>query len=306
MSNATTTPTVLQSWLGAFRLRTLPLAAASILLGGFLAFGAGSGSWSILLLCLLTALLLQILSNLANDYGDFVSGIDAERQGPTRYVQAGLITQKQMLRAIVICALLAAVVGLVLVIYAVGIGRLPWVLLFVGLGGASVYAAITYTAGNNPYGYVGLGDVAVLVFFGWVGTLGTYFLQTLTLNWLLLLPATAVGLFAVGVLNINNIRDLESDRKAGKRSIPVRLGARGARIYHWLLLGSGVLCATLYVLLTAPTAWHFLFVLALPLLLRNGLTVWRATTPAEVAPMLKQMSLSTLVFVLTFGVGHLL
>lgn len=295
-----------QPWIGALRLRTLPLATASILLGAFLAAADGTFDFIVTLLCLLTALTLQILSNLANDYGDFVHGADAERVGPLRYVQSGLITPAAMRRAMALTAAIAAVLGLALIIRAVGLARLPVALAFVAIGGAALWAAISYTAGRNPYGYIGLGDLFVLIFFGWAATLGTYYLQALTLRWSLLLPATAAGLLAVGVLNVNNIRDIHSDAVAGKRTVPVRLGLARARRYHLFLLTAAAALALLYVTIEFRSAWQFLFLLTVPALVRNGWIVAHAEPPHGVAPMLKQLSLSTLLFVLTFGIGQLL
>ncbi|MFO7681179.1 MAG: 1,4-dihydroxy-2-naphthoate polyprenyltransferase [Chloroflexota bacterium] len=307
MTEAITQPTKKQAWLAAMRPRTLPLAVASSIMGGFLAAANGVFSWTVTLLCVLTAVCLQILSNLANDYGDSVHGADhVDRAGPKRAVQTGLISASAMKRAMGIFALLSAVTGLTLVIVALGVAALPFVLLFVALGGAAIWAAISYTAGSKPYGYAGLGDIFVFIFFGWVGTLGTYFLQAQAWNWLVLLPATSVGLLSVAVLNVNNIRDIDSDRQAGKNSIPVRIGPHKARIYHWILLISAVLGAFLYVGLTYESVWQFLFVLAVSLLVKNGTAVWRTTDPLKLNPMLKQLSLSTLVFVFTFGLGQIL
>ncbi|MCA9972898.1 MAG: 1,4-dihydroxy-2-naphthoate octaprenyltransferase, partial [Anaerolineales bacterium] len=253
-----------------------------------------------------TAVFLQILPNLANDYGDSVHGADhVARLGPQRAVQSGLIPARAMRRAIALCALLAVGSGLALLWAAFGRDAWQFVLLFVGLGAAAIAAAVAYTNGKRPYGYVGLGDLFVLIFFGWVGVLGTYFLQAQALAWPLLLPATSCGLLAVAVLNVNNIRDIESDRLAGKQSIPVRLGPRRARVYHWLLLAAAVGTAVLYVLLAYRTPWQFLFVLALPLLWRNGTAVSGTTDPRRLNPLLKQLSLATLFFIVTFGVGQL-
>lgn len=294
----------INAWIEAVRPRTLPLATASIGMGAFLAAANGVFDGVITALCLLTAVLLQILSNLANDYGDSVHGADAAgRQGPLRAVHSGLVTPRQMKLAIGGTAVLSIIFGLTLIWLAFGREALLWVVVFALLGGLAIMAAITYTAGSKPYGYAGLGDIAVLIFFGWVAVLGTYFLQAKALDWTLLLPATSVGLLAVGVLNVNNIRDLVSDRKAGKRSLPVRLGPRRARVYHGLLLATAVLLALFYVLIHYTSPWQFLLLLSVPLLTRNGIGVWRAQTPRQVAPFLKQMALATLFFVFTFGLG---
>lgn len=306
MSTATTTrrPSI---WLHAARPRTLPLALASIIVGTGLAIGHGAANWLVAALSVLTAILLQILSNLANDYGDSLHGADhVARQGPSRAVQSGLVTPAAMRRAMLITALLAAASGLLLLWFAFGREAFSSTLTFILLGGAAIVAAITYTAGKMPYGYAGLGDLAVLLFFGWVGVLGSYFVQTTRLDAALLLPATACGLLAVAVLNVNNIRDMESDRQAGKRSIPVRLGLARARRYHWALLGLAFLLATSYVLLTYSSAWQLLYVLTLPLLLRNGLAVGRTDELPTLNPWLKQMSLTTLAFAVLFAVGQAL
>lgn len=295
-----------QAWLQAARPRTLTLALAGIALGLFLAAAQGPLRWGPAVLTIVTALLLQILSNLANDYGDSLHGADsAERSGPLRAVQSGAISAAQMRRAVALTALLAVVSGLALLWLAFGVQGLWLALLFALLGAAAVWAAVAYTASSNPYGYRGLGDLFVFIFFGLVAVAGSYFLQTQTLPALVLLPATSCGLFSVAVLNVNNIRDIESDHRAGKITIPVRLGPQRARIYHWALLLGGLGAALVYVVATYRSPWQFLFLLSAPLIIRNGLAVWRAQTPAELDPLLKQMSLTTLVFVVLFGVGGL-
>ena len=297
----------MKAWLYAARPRTLALAIAGIVLGLFLAAARAEVRWLPAVLTLLTAVLLQILSNLANDYGDSLHGADHdERSGPRRAVQSGMISAEQMRRAMLLTAACAMLSGLVLVWMAFGARAIWLVALFLLLGAAAVWAAIAYTASSNPYGYRGLGDLFVFVFFGLVAVGGAYFLQTASLPPVVLLPAASCGFFAVGVLNVNNIRDIDSDRRAGKRSIPVRLGAHRARIYHWVLLLGGLGAALAYVLLTYRSPWQFLFLLSAPLFIRNGLTVWRAQASEALDPMLKQLSLSTLFFVLTFGVGQVI
>lgn len=276
-------------------------------MGSFLAGADGGFRWLVTLLCGFTAVFLQVLSNLANDYGDSVHGADhVERTGPSRAVQSGLVSAESMKRAMLFFAGLSLITGLSLLLVSLGVQAVVWLVIFAVLGGAAVWAAINYTAGNNPYGYVGLGDLFVLIFFGWVGVMGTYFLNTQQVNGLILLPATSCGLLAVAVLNINNIRDIESDKLAGKSSIPVRIGPARARHYHWLLLGLALLCAVVYVLLTNESPFQWLFLFTVPLLWRNGRLVATTFDPPKINPLLKQMSLITLVFVLLFGVGQLL
>ncbi len=294
-------------WLAAMRPRTLPLAVASIVMGSALAAARQPFSWPVAILCVLTAVLLQILSNLANDFGDSQHGADhAQREGPKRAVQSGAISEKAMLRAMAIVALLSMISGLALLWFAFGAEAREFFILFILLGALAIIAAVAYTAGLKPYGYAGLGDLAVLLFFGWLGVMGTYFLHTQRFDWTIILPATCSGLLAVAVLNVNNVRDAESDRLAGKRTIPVRVGPKKARVYHWLLLTTAVLAACIYVLLVYSSIWQFLFLLAVPLLINNGLAVWRTYLPREINPLLKQLSLVTLLFVLLFSIGQLL
>ena len=254
------------------------------------------------MLCVTTTIFLQILSNLANDYGDSINGADsAERKGPSRAVQSGAISAEQMKFAVVFFIILCLVSGIALLFVSFG---LNWnaILFFFGLGLLSIVAAIAYTVGKKPYGYAGLGDLSVLLFFGLVGVMGSYYLFTQRLSWYEILPALSCGFFSIGVLNINNIRDIESDKKAGKFSIPVRIGRQKAITYHWFLLISGLLSSTVYSLLTYQSPWQFLFLLSAPLFIKNVLTISQKPS-SELDPYLKQMALSTLLFVILFGIG---
>ena len=299
----------MKHWISAARPRTLPLALSSILMGSFLAAGHHSFSWTIFALAVITTTCLQVLSNFANDYGDTVSGVDSvERTVATRAVHTGAITREQMTKAIILMSVISFISGSLLIYEGLKDTDSQTILAFFGLGVLAIIAAITYTVGKRPYGYMGLGDISVLIFFGWVGVLGTFYLHTHSLDWMNLLPASTCGLFAVGVLNINNIRDIESDIKTGKNSIPVRLGKAKAVIYHWFLLGGGFLCAVLYALLESSTfEWsHWLFIVIIPLLLKIGMGVQKGQKPADIDPFLKVMALTTLLFVLTFGIGQLI
>ncbi|HRI79241.1 MAG TPA: 1,4-dihydroxy-2-naphthoate polyprenyltransferase [Cyclobacteriaceae bacterium] len=292
-------------WIHAFRLRTLPLALSSIAMAGFLAASAGKFNGLIFFLCCLTTVLLQILSNLANDYGDSVNGADhADRKGPQRAVQSGAITLSQMKAAIVLFVLLCLASGSSLLLVSFG---LDWssVLLFFILGLLSIAAAVAYTVGKKPYGYAGLGDLSVLIFFGCVGVMGSLYLFTKEVQLTDLFPALSCGFFSIAVLNVNNIRDIESDRTAGKFSIPVRIGRKNAIVYHWFLLGSGWFAAIVYTALRYQSVYQFLFMIAIPLFIINGLAVSRKPS-AELDPYLRQMALSTLLFVILFGIGNLL
>ena len=296
-----------KAWLSAFRPRTLPLALASIMAGGFLAASHGQFRGSVVALAALTTVLLQILSNLANDYGDSQNGADSvHREGPQRAVQSGAISPAQMKKGMGVFGALSLLSGLLLLWVALGTAGAWMFAGFFGLGLAAIWAAVNYTAGAKPYGYAGLGDVSVFVFFGLVGVCGTYFLQTRSLPLAVLLPAAALGCFATAVLNVNNIRDIRSDALAGKITIPVRLGPVRARRYHAALLLLGFSCAVLYVVLTYHSAWQWLFLLSAPLLLRNARAVWQRQDSMQLDPLLKQMALTTLVFTLLFGLGQVL
>jgi 1,4-dihydroxy-2-naphthoate polyprenyltransferase len=293
---------MIKAWVQAFRLRTLPLALACIGMAGFLAAAAHQFDLLLFVLCCITTILLQILSNLANDYGDSINGADhAERTGPMRAVQAGIISAVQMKRAVIGFVLLSLFSGLSLLWFSFGWN---WraLALFFGLGLLSIAAAIGYTVGKKPYGYIGLGDISVLIFFGLVGVMGSYYLFTHSVTWMEILPAISCGVFSIAVLNINNIRDIESDRSAGKLSIPVRIGKPKAVTYHWILLIIGLASAIVYTLLQYQSPLQFLFLITVPLFIKNGLSVQKLPS-TELDPFLKQMALTTLLFVLLFGLG---
>jgi 1,4-dihydroxy-2-naphthoate polyprenyltransferase len=293
-------------WISAMRPRTLPLAIASIVMGSALAAAWEPFSWSVALLCVLTAILLQILSNLANDFGDSQHGADhGQRQGPVRAVQSGAVSERMMLAAMAITALISILAGLVLLWFAFGFDSREYFIMFIILGGLAILAAVAYTAGIRPYGYAGLGDLSVFIFFGWIGVMGSYFLQTQRFDWEIMLPATASGLLTVAVLNVNNIRDIDSDGQAGKKTIPVRIGPRKARVYHWILLLVAIVFAVLYVFMVLNSIWQFLFLLVVPLIVKHGFAVWRTYDPITLNPLLKQLSLITLLFVLLFSLGQL-
>ncbi|WP_425638588.1 1,4-dihydroxy-2-naphthoate polyprenyltransferase [Algoriphagus yeomjeoni] len=290
-----------EAWLHAVRLRTLPLALASIFAGSFLAVYKQVFRWEILLLASLTTIFLQILSNLSNDYGDTIHGADhQERQGPMRAVQSGLISLPEMKKAMYLFGILALASGLLLLYFAIQ----DWVLfgIFLGLGLVAIWAAISYTSGNNPYGYAGFGDISVFIFFGLLGVFGTFFLHSLDWDNSIIWIGIALGLFSTAVLNINNIRDIESDTTAGKKSIPVRIGRKAANIYNWILILGGNYCLLVFAFITKE--WTSLLALALfPLMIRIGINVQKGKDSQSIDPNLKKMALSTLVWVILFGIG---
>lgn len=294
-----------RAWLESLRPRTLPLAFASIVVGASLAWWQGVFDPAITLLALLTAGLLQILSNLANDYGDAEKGSDKpDRIGPLRGMQKGVITQQQMKVALIITVVLICLSGLALV--SVACHSLADVLGFLLLGLLSIIAAITYTVGTRPYGYMGLGDISVLIFFGWLSVVGSWYLQSHALTFPVFLPATASGLLATAVLNINNLRDIDSDRENGKNTLAVRLGPVLARRYHAGLLMGALLCLALFNLFWLHSLWGWLFVLAAPLLVRQTRYVIRELEPVAIRPMLERTVKGALLTNLLFALGVVL
>jgi len=283
-------------WLLAIRLRTLPLAVAAIVLGYGLTALQGEARFGVFLLALLTAVLLQILSNLANDYGDGVSGADnASRKGPQRMVNSGLISPSLMFRAVVLVAVLCGVSGLALLLLACW-GN--WVLFaaFLGFGFCCIVAALAYTMGKRPYGYRGFGDIMAGLFFGPVAVLGTAILCGLPIEspffTLALLPALAAGLCSTAVLSVNNIRDIETDLAAGKRTVAVVLGLSRACSYHATLIAFAVIFWGTFWLLVQPVAL-FSLVLVLPLCRATWRILMRPDDPANLVQQLHATSLST-------------
>ncbi|MEZ8989025.1 1,4-dihydroxy-2-naphthoate polyprenyltransferase [Vibrio breoganii] len=273
-------------WLSAARPKTLPLALTSIVTGSCLAYTHQQFSWSVSILALLTATLLQILSNLANDYGDAQQGTDnQDRLGPTRAIQSGEITAKQMKSAMVMCSLLSLAAGLTLILTSlttmVDIG------IFLGLGVLAIFCAIAYTVGKKPYGYIGLGDLSVYIFFGLLGVGGTFYLHTNAISADLFLPATATGLLAVAVLNVNNMRDIDNDRAFGKTTMAVRMGLAKAKHYHALLVLSAWLAYFIFVLNNHVS---FISLLLTSLILVPSLlhlrSLNRATDSLAIAPLM--------------------
>jgi 1,4-dihydroxy-2-naphthoate polyprenyltransferase len=293
-------------WINAARPRTLPLSLSSTLLGSCLAAADHSFNWYVFILASLTTVLLQILSNMANDYGDYINGKDtAERIGPARMVQSGRITPERMVTAIGVLAAVTLVCGSALIV--VGTRGTPafGIAVYFLLGLSAITAALKYTLGKNPYGYRGFGDIAVFIFFGLTGALGTYYLHTHQMRFDLLLPATSIGLLSVGVLNLNNLRDEQNDRRLAKRTLVVIIGTSRAKMYHMALLVTAVITGLAYTMLHYRSGFQFLFLLPLPLLLQNISVVFRNTQPAELNAELKNLSLTTLFFALAFGAGLL-
>lgn len=279
-------------WFQAIRPKTLPLAVLSILTGHALAAQTISISYSTLILTLLTAVLLQILSNLANDFGDTLKGTDnVERLGPKRVMQQGLISIRQMKQAIGITTGLVMVIGSALIQTSFDHQSEQYGFFF--LGAFAILAALGYTLGNKPYGYYGFGDLSVLIFFGWLGVLGSDYLQTGTFTFQYILPATGIGLFAVAVLNMNNLRDHDNDKKHGKNTLVVQLGLTKAKIYHLFLISSGFISLGFFCIVEQKPIQSGLFLILLPYAIHLGKLVLKTDETIDFIPqMAKTIRLS--------------
>lgn len=294
-------------WLSAMRLRTLPLSISGIILASCLAQYNGFFDWGIFALAILTTLSFQILSNLANDYGDGVKGTDnRERIGPERAVQSGKITPKELYSAIKVNILISIALAFMLVFRAFGIKHFLLTVLFFVLGIASVVAAVKYTVGSKAYGYRGLGDIFVFVFFGLVSVIGCYVLYAKQVDHIAFLPAVTIGLLSAGVLNLNNMRDRESDKKSNKITLAVKLGEKKARIYHNLLIVLAMAISGLFGVLYYTSPYNLIFMLAYIPLIVHLKKVNASANPRALDPELKKLALTTVLLSILMGIGYLL
>lgn len=301
-------------WIKAARLRTLPLSLSGIIMGAFIAkwrlYGeGGTWNWKIFALALVVTLLYQVLSNYANDYGDGVKGTDAKRvsEAETRAVASGKITAKQMKNAVILFSVLSFVATIALLYVAFIPNYMKEFYIFIGLGVASILAAIGYTVGKKPYGYMGLGDIFVFIFFGLVSVCGSYFLFTKTFSWDILLPGTAIGLMSMAVLNLNNMRDIESDKLSGKNSFALRIGFKNAMIYEMILLQLPLILILMFLAVNGffQTQNYYVFIvmiLMLPLMkLRRQ--IMAVKNPRELDPFLKQVGIMTFMIAVLTALG---
>ncbi|CAA7196629.1 1,4-dihydroxy-2-naphthoate octaprenyltransferase [Chryseobacterium potabilaquae] len=301
-------------WIKAARLRTLPLSLSGIIMGAFIAkwrlYGEGGiWDWRVLALALLVTLLYQILSNYANDYGDGVKGTDAKRaaEAETRAVASGKITAKQMKNAVILFSILSFVATIALLYLAFIPNYMTEFYIFIGLGVASILAAIGYTVGKKPYGYMGLGDIFVFIFFGLVSVCGSYFLFTKTFSWDILLPGTAVGMMSMAVLNLNNMRDIESDRHSGKNSFALRIGFKNAMIYEMILLQLPLILILMFLGLNgffqSQNYYVFIVMILLLPLMKLRRKIMAVKEPKELDPFLKQVGIMTFVMAILTAFG---
>ena len=287
------------------RLRTLPLSLAGISLGIMLACAGHSVPWYVILFTILTTVSLQILSNMSNELGDWLSGVDGQgREGPKYGIEGGGLTEDEMRSCIRIMVLVCCIFGL-------GMIRASFKTIFrfeseclVVLGAAAIWAAMHYTLGKKPYGYRGLGDIFVFLFFGLVPVTGGYFVCAQVIEPITLISGAAIGLFSVGVLNVNNIRDMKSDA-ANRVTVPLKLGEHRAKIYHTILITGGWCLMLLFTLLFTKGWQPYLYFITLPLYIKHLSGVWKRTG-RELDPMLPLLVISTFIFALLAGTGFIL
>ncbi|MEZ4811329.1 MAG: 1,4-dihydroxy-2-naphthoate octaprenyltransferase [Allomuricauda sp.] len=293
-----------KAWIQAARLRTLPLSLSGIIVGTALANKEGFFERGIFILALLTTIGFQVTSNFANDYGDGVKGTDNEdRIGPARVLQSGLLSRSSLKKGIAVSICITLLLAIWLIYRAFGIENLPLILLFFALGLMSIWAAIRYTMGSKPYGYKGLGDLFVFLFFGLLGVLGSMFLYTKALNWISLLPAVAIGLLCVGVLNLNNLRDVASDKKHGKYTLVVKMGYENGKRYHFLLITVALLCFVAYAWIEGFSLLQSFYIVAFLPIIVHLRKVVATDIPKELDGELKKLALSTFLLAILFFVA---
>ena len=301
-------------WIKAARLRTLPLSISGIIMGSFIArwkLLQNGETWDITIfaLALLVTLLYQVLSNYANDYGDGVKGTDKNRIGEAeqRAVASGKISASQMRNAVILFALLSLVATFYLLYKAFFPNFINEFYTFIGLGVACILAAIGYTVGKKPYGYLGLGDIMVFIFFGLVSVCGSYFLFTKSFDWDILLPASAIGLLSAAVLNLNNMRDIENDEKSGKKTLALRLGFKNAMIYEMIILVLPPILVLMYMMINhlqeQGKYYAFIFFVTIFPLMSLRRKIMAVKEPKELDPFLKQVAMITFVMSILVAIG---
>jgi len=298
---------MIKHYIEAARLRTLPLSISGIIVGSSIAASQGYFNWIIFTLALLTTVGFQIISNFANDYGDGVKGTDNNnRIGPKRAIQSGAITAKQMMKAIKISIILTLIVAVLLIYFSFGKDDFLNLSIFFILGIASIVAAMKYTMGEKAYGYSGLGDLFVFLFFGLLSVCGSYYLYTKQLDLTIFLPAFSVGFLSIGVLNLNNMRDMGSDIISGKHTLVVKIGIRLSKYYHYFLLLLSFLLTLVYIIINYKSQIQFLFILAYIPIVKHFIIVYKNTIPKQLDSELKKLAISTFVFSMLFGMGEIL
>lgn len=297
--------TKVKAWLNAARLRTLPLSISGIFVGTALAAYYGATNVTIFILALCTTIGLQVTSNFANDYGDGVKGTDGDdRIGPKRALQSGLLTAAELKRGIYISIVINAVLIVSLIFISFGIKDVLYPVLFLVLGVLAIWAAIKYTVGKSAYGYQGLGDVFVFIFFGLVSVLGSMFLYLKFIDLFAVLPAIAIGLLSVGVLNLNNMRDIKSDTAVGKNTLAVKMGLSKAKKYHYTILVLSFLCLFYFLFTTNASQLRYVSLVGYLPILVHLRKVAHTDKAAELDPELKKLALSTFFIAVLFFISY--
>ena len=295
--------TTIMKWIKAARLRTLPLSLAGIIMGGALSL-ATQFNTLIFWLCIATATAFQVLSNFANDYGDFTKGTDNDdRVGPKRTMQAGLISKQEMKIALVVTSIISLCLGGYLSYLGTQLMETKFLILFLVLGVLCVGAAINYTVGKRAYGYSGMGDVFVFIFFGLVGVLGSKFLISGSFDGLEALPALSIGLFSMAVLNLNNMRDEHNDKANNKNTVVVKMGLAKAKVYHYFLVLDGMAVLVIHTYLTFQNYWQWLFLLPFLILFKHLFFVKKTKENKVLDSELKKVALSTFLISLLYFLG---
>ena len=304
MNTTSNNKTLIQAWISPFRPRTLFLAAAGVILGSGLALNVGRFDLTSALLTLTTALLLQLLSNLPNDLGDYVKGTDrtGRRVGPERGVQSGKISPHQMKVGIGFTTLITMISGLVLLLRLFHTIGLVAIVVFLVVGFFSLLSALFYTLGHRPYGYIGWGDFFAFLFFGPIAVIGTYYLQAQSIDLRSIFPSIGMGLLSAMILNVNNMRDIDNDAISGKRTIAVRLGLKNAKFYHSILILTMFASFLIYSFVYASSPWYrfgyvivylFQFALLTQIFRREG---------RDLDPYLRKTALSAFLLSVLFAV----
>lgn len=293
-----------KSYIAAARLRTLPLSVSGILVGSAIANEKGLFNGAIFAFALLTTICFQVLSNFANDYGDGVKGTDANRKGEARMVATGAISAENMKMAVWLFSVLSAIFSSLTLFLAFGSAYYLYYIVFIGLAALSIISAIKYTVGKSAYGYKGLGDVFVFVFFGLVAVVGSYFLHAKNMPNNVWFPAITIGLLSVAVLNLNNMRDMETDKDNNKMTLALALGNNNVKLYHSLLIILAGVSAIAFIVVNGNQLYWYCLLAFFPLL-HNLKLVHKTQELSTLDPELKKVALSTflfamLLFVLSF------
>ncbi|MBU2905712.1 1,4-dihydroxy-2-naphthoate octaprenyltransferase [Arenibacter algicola] len=291
----------IKAWISAARLRTLPLSLSGIIMGTALGSMYSQFRWDIFVFALLTTVGFQITSNFANDYGDGVKGTDNEnRVGPKRALQSGQLSRNELKMGIIISIAICILFTVALLYFSFGTENLLFTIIFGALGILSIWAAIKYTVGSSAYGYKGLGDLFVFLFFGLLGVMGSMFLYTKALYTVTIFPAVAIGLLSTGVLNLNNLRDYESDKKSSKNTLIVKMGIKNGKIYHVFLIIISFISMLAFTYIHYDNWKNTIHLVAFVPIFMHLNKMWKLKNTVLLDPELKKLALSTFLLSILF------